>query len=447
MPSAPNSRAFAASSGVSAFARTRSRRSSSAQSRIVPKFSSIAGGTSRTGPTMTRPVPPSIVITSPTFSVCSPIVTVSALASIERLSHPATHGFPIPRATTAACDVMPPWAVRTPRAWMSPWMSSGVVSQRTRITSSPALPRSSAVSASSTISPEAAPGEAFSPWAATSTGDGRVDHRVQELVELARVDPRDRLLAGDQPRVGHLDGDAEGRRRRALAGAGLQEVQPALLDGELDVLHVAVVGLEPVERGRQLRVGLRQPLAHRRDRLGRPDPRDDVLSLRVDEELAVQDRLARRRIAGEAHARPRALALVAEHHLHDVHRRPDVVRNLVRAPIHLGPRRVPRVEDGPVGAAQLLPWILREAGADLLLVDLLEGRDQLPEVVGVELEIVRHPAGCLEIGDRALEPMPVDAVHDLAVHLDQAPVRVVGEPRDSPSPPPGPRRRRRSGRG
>ena len=133
MPSAPNSRAFAASSGVSAFARTRRRRSSSAQPRIVPKFSSIAGGTSGTAPTMTRPVPPSIVITSPARSSCSPIVTVPAATSIESPSQPATHGFPIPRATTAACDVMPPCAVSTPRAWMSPWMSSGVVSQRTRI--------------------------------------------------------------------------------------------------------------------------------------------------------------------------------------------------------------------------------------------------------------------------------------------------------------------------
>ncbi len=47
-------------------------------------------------------------------------------------------------------------------------MSSGVVSQRTRITDSPALPCSSAVSASSTIFPQAAPGDAFSPCAATS---------------------------------------------------------------------------------------------------------------------------------------------------------------------------------------------------------------------------------------------------------------------------------------
>ena len=54
-------------------------------------------------------------------------------------------------------------------------MSSGVVSQRTRITLSPALPRSSAVSASSTTAPQAAPGEAFSPRAATSScADGSI---------------------------------------------------------------------------------------------------------------------------------------------------------------------------------------------------------------------------------------------------------------------------------
>ena len=32
-----------------------------------------------------------------------------------------------------------------------------------------------------------------------------VDHRVQQLVELRRVDARDRLLARDQPLVDHVD--------------------------------------------------------------------------------------------------------------------------------------------------------------------------------------------------------------------------------------------------
>ena len=53
MPSAPNSRARAASAGLSAFARTFSRRSSSAQPRIVWKSSFSCGGTSGIAPTNT----------------------------------------------------------------------------------------------------------------------------------------------------------------------------------------------------------------------------------------------------------------------------------------------------------------------------------------------------------------------------------------------------------
>ena len=63
---------------------------------------------------------------------------------------------------------MPPWAVRTPCEWIKPWMSSGVVSQRTRITASPARPSSSARFASKTIFPQAAPGDAFKPVAMAS---------------------------------------------------------------------------------------------------------------------------------------------------------------------------------------------------------------------------------------------------------------------------------------
>ena len=90
-----------------------------------------------------------------------------AFRSSESASQPATHGLPMPRATTAACEVMPPWTVRIPFAAIIPWMSSGVVSQRTRITSSRS-PRSAAVSASKTTLPLAAPGLALRPVAATS---------------------------------------------------------------------------------------------------------------------------------------------------------------------------------------------------------------------------------------------------------------------------------------
>ena len=68
IPSAPNSRALAASSGLSAFVRTRRRRIPSAHSSTAEKSSLICGGTSGTEPTITSPVPPSIVIVSPSFS-------------------------------------------------------------------------------------------------------------------------------------------------------------------------------------------------------------------------------------------------------------------------------------------------------------------------------------------------------------------------------------------
>ena len=44
----------------------------------------------------------------------------------------------MPRATTAAWLVMPPRAVTMPSAACMPWMSSGLVSSRTRITPRPA---------------------------------------------------------------------------------------------------------------------------------------------------------------------------------------------------------------------------------------------------------------------------------------------------------------------
>jgi hypothetical protein len=76
---------------------------------------------------------------------------------------------PIPRATTAACDVIPPRAVRIPLAAAIPRMSSGEVSVRTRITGLPASAHSNASAASNTTWPAAAPGDAGSPVTSTST--------------------------------------------------------------------------------------------------------------------------------------------------------------------------------------------------------------------------------------------------------------------------------------
>ena len=72
--------------------------------------------------------------------------------------------FPQPLATSAACDVMPPFAVSIASATCIPCTSSGEVSSLTRITLSPFLCHSSASSAVNTIRPVAPPGPAGSPF-------------------------------------------------------------------------------------------------------------------------------------------------------------------------------------------------------------------------------------------------------------------------------------------
>ena len=111
-------------------------------------------------------------------------------------AQPATQGLPIWRATTAACDVAPPRAVRMPWATAMPWKSSGDVSIRTRTTFSPRSTHSTASSASKTARPTAAPGEALRPLAirVARLQGGRVELVAQELVDVGRLDPADRLL-------------------------------------------------------------------------------------------------------------------------------------------------------------------------------------------------------------------------------------------------------------
>src|SRR5205823_8811336 len=112
---------------------------------------------------------------------------------------------------------------------------------------------------------------------------------------------------------------------------------------------------------------------------------------------------AGRRVARETDAGPRALPAVAEHHLHDVHCRPEIVRDVVRAPVDLGTRGTPGVEDRPVGSAELLARVLRAVLADRIAVDLSERFAELAKVVRREIDVVLASARVRQVGERLLE--------------------------------------------
>jgi len=94
-----------------------------------------------------------------------------------------------------------------------------------------------ASSAENTISPLAAPGDAGSPTASgVRLALGSIMGAAAD--ERGGVDPRDRVLAGNQPSSAIFDGDPQRGPGRAFAVAGLQHPELAALDGELEVLHV-----------------------------------------------------------------------------------------------------------------------------------------------------------------------------------------------------------------
>ncbi len=71
-----------------------------------------------------------------------------------------------------------------------------------------------------------------------------IEHRQQELDELVRRNAHDGGLGVDELFLVHVDGHVHGSGAVALADAALEHEELALLDGELDVLHVLVVLLE-----------------------------------------------------------------------------------------------------------------------------------------------------------------------------------------------------------
>ena len=169
-------------------------------------------------------------------------------------------------------------------------MSSGTVSRRTRITGFPCFrPRHRVIGGEHDV-----PGRRAGRGRQPPGRDRqlrpllRIEPRREQLRQRFRIDEQHRLLRRDQPLLDHIGGDHDGGVAGALAAARLQHEEPLVLDRELEVLHVLVVLLQARRDVAQLLVGLRHHLFELGDRLRRANAGDDVLALRVDQELAVE---------------------------------------------------------------------------------------------------------------------------------------------------------------
>ena len=159
----------------------------------------------------------------------------------------------MPRATSAACEALPPSEVRMPLAAWKPATSSASVNGRTRMTAR-ALGggRDGGRRGEDDVRPSRRPARRRRRGRRPRTARRGSKVGCSSESSALGVDRGDRLGARQQALGDGVGGEADGRLRRALGVAGLEHVQPPLLDRELGVLHVAVVALE---RAQDLRGG------------------------------------------------------------------------------------------------------------------------------------------------------------------------------------------------
>ena len=149
----------------------------------------------------------------------------------------------------------------------------------------------------------------------------RVQAREQHLRETFRRDTQQCLLARNQSFLLHLHRAAHHRGGVHLAVAGLQTIQRAFLDGELEVLHFVIMVFQLGAQLLQLPEQVGHFLGHVVERLGSADARHHILALRIHQIFAIQQVFAGGGVARKTDSGGRIIAAIAEHHGADINRR------------------------------------------------------------------------------------------------------------------------------
>src|SRR5262249_12276244 len=151
----------------------------------------------------------------------------------------------------------------------------------------------------------------------------------------------------------------------------LQHIELVIFDRELEILYVAIVLLEIARNLPELRIDLRHMSFELTDRLWRADSGHYILTLGVDQKLAVELVLASGGIPRETDASGRGLAEISEDHRLHIHRSTQTVGNSIHFAIVDRSRIMPGAEHRVARHTELFAGILRERLTGLLLNQLL----------------------------------------------------------------------------
>ena len=251
---------------------------------------------------------------------------------------------------------------------------------------------------------------------------------MQELVDLRRLQSRDRSLAVDQAFFLHINGDLDRCFRGPFAVACLQHEETVVLDRKLHVLHVGVMRFQQMRDPVELLIDFGERFFHLRDGLRCSDTGNDVLALGIHQEFTEDTVLTIDRASCERNARAGCLAHVAEDHRLHVNGSPQTAGDAVNLSVQDRTFVVPGAEDRLHGFHQLVLRILREFSSDFCFDKVLVRSNDILQIGRRKLCIVLIPFLFLLAVKDLIEFGFRDLQYDVAEHLDEAAVAVIGKP-------------------
>ncbi|MBS1271862.1 MAG: hypothetical protein MAGBODY4_00994 [Candidatus Marinimicrobia bacterium] len=199
----------------------------------------------------------------------------------------------------------------------------------------------------------------------------RIEDGTQQLIQIFRVlHAEQRGFLIDQSLFHHFGGHADCGDGRPLAVPRLEHPEFAVLDGELEILHIFVVCFQFVLDLNQFFVLLRHlgfqgcwsvfGFIDLVNRMRRPNTGNDIFALGVRQIFAVELVLAGGGISGESHAGSGPFTQVPEDHRLHVDRRAPFIRNVVQFAVCDSALVIPGAEDRPDSHPELLFRVFRE---------------------------------------------------------------------------------------
>ena len=250
---------------------------------------------------------------------------------------------------------------------------------------------------------------------------------MEQGIQSIGINLQEGLFLVNQAFIDHIHGNAQRSLSRTLTIAALQHEELAFFDGELNVLHIAIMFFERVDDVHKLLVDLGQLLFHVIDMERCTNTCNNVFALGIHQIFTVNARFTGGRVTGERHAGAGIFAHVAVNHFLNVDGRAPVRGDVVHMTIVNGTIIHPAAENGFNRFNQLFPGFLREGFTFQFGVAGQAAFGHFLHIPGIELGVHFNTLLLFQIVENGLKIIFVDAHDDVSEHRDKAAIAVIGK--------------------